>query len=279
MSMPGQGQGSTDFLPAQVRPDDTAYVCFTSGSIGLPKGCRNTHASFCSSTGDWLRQCQIGRDSRVFQWSSFAFDVSVLDILGGLMGGTTICKPSEMERLNDLEGALNRYKATYVTITPSAALCLSPAKLPHLEMIVPAGEAVPLHLIREWHEHVRVVNGYGPCECSVISHAEHNASKIQTGSIGKPVCGRGWVMDRLNPDRPAALGALGELLIEGPHVGAGYVNDAAQTAEKFGCLPASLAKLVDRTYATYRSGDLARYTEDGAVIFSGRADQQVKIRG
>ena len=263
----------------ETGPDDLAYVCFTSGSTNAPKGCKVSHAAFCSSARGWRQNAKVDVESRILSWSSLAFDVSVLDILNTLMFGGTICMPNDDERINDLVGAFERFAPTHAILTPSASLCLSPAEVPSLQLLILCGEPLPPQVMARWCQFVRVINGYGPTEAAVSSSMEANVAEIARGSIGKPICGRRWVMDRLDSTRPAPVGALGELLIEGPHVGLGYINNAEETARSFIDRPEALDVYCQDRFPAYRSGDIVRYNHDGSLIFCGRADKQVKIRG
>jgi amino acid adenylation domain-containing protein len=265
--------------PIRGECEDIAYVCFTSGSTGTPKGCKISHRGFCTAARALSLAVHYDSNSRVFHWVSFAFDVSLLRIFHTLFVGGTVCMPNENDKMKDLTNALNYFKATHLSITPSASMLISPKDLSSLQYVTLAGETIAPEALALWRDHVHLTNGYGPTECSVLSSQEHDFSKIELGSIGKPTSCRYWVMNRACREKVAPVGALGELLIEGPNVGAGYLNNESETRRSFVHRPESLDKYSIVKYPSYWTGDLVKSMADGSVIFCGRADNQVKIRG
>ncbi|KAB5518057.1 hypothetical protein GE09DRAFT_1045038 [Coniochaeta sp. 2T2.1] len=260
-----------------LKPGNAAYLIFTSGSTGTPKGVIIEHsqlATTCVNVGE-----RMGCDSqrRAVQFASYAFDAFISDILPTLIYGGTVCIPSGWERDNDLVGAMCRLGVNAVKITPSLANMLELEKLPALRSLILGGESVPRSLIDKWATKVKMILVYGPTECCIICFTTDCSSHtVVPGEIGQPMGSRGWIVKQGDCTQLADIGEIGELLIEGPVVGRGYLGDAAKTALQFIERPEWMPAGHDRVY---RTGDLARYEGDGVVCYAGRADNQVKIRG
>ncbi|KAJ5827283.1 AMP-dependent synthetase/ligase [Penicillium robsamsonii] len=269
-----------------VPASSTIYIQFTSGSTGKPKGVVISHSNYTS--GAVPRAVAVGykEHSRVLDFPSYAFDVSVDCMLCTLANGGCICVPSEDQRVNDLSGAIREMRVNMAHMTPSVARVLAPDIMPSLEVIGLGGEAISASDAAEWGQKTKIVIAYGPSECTVGCTINNNIPPGQSyTSIGQGVGGTTWVVDPSNHDRLMPIGAVGELLIEGPVVGDGYLNNPEKTAEAFIKDPAWLVEgggdVLGRKGRLYKTGDLVRYDPDasGSVVFIGRADQQVKLRG
>lgn len=274
-------------LPLEADPSSVLYMIFTSGSTGSPKGVVIQHRSFCSAARHNRSWLQIEKDSRVLQFTSYCFDASLEEIFTVLIAGGCICIPSEQDRLSDIPGFVRRARVNWAAFTPSFLRTMSPSDLPSIKFITVHAEPMNGSLMKQWAGTVRMRPSYGPTECSVTSTVgapftpESNA-----GNIGWPVGCRGWIVDPNNHDVLLPVGAIGELLIDGPIVGRGYLGDPEKTAASFIAPPAwSLGtelKLVDAEphRRLYKTGDLVRYASDGSLLILGRKDHsQVKVRG
>lgn len=277
-------QQPTTTLPA-VSPSAPLYVQFTSGSTGLPKGCIITHSQYTS--GAIPRAYDVGYrpHSRVLDFASYAFDVCIDSMLCTLAHGGTLCTPSEERRMNDLSGAMRDMRVTLAGMTPSVARTLEVDILDHLDSIALGGEGVSASDAASWGQRTKVVNAYGPSETTVGATINADVGAKPYITMGK---GKGcaiWLTDPEDHNVLVPIGAVGELLIEGPIVGNGYLNNPAKTKEVFIEDPAFLTRgsknISGRRGRIYKSGDLVRYDPDGngEVIFVGRQDQQVKLRG
>jgi non-ribosomal peptide synthetase component F len=158
----------------RANPNNAAYVLFTSGSTGTPKGVVIEHRAFCSGAFVHSPAMNILSSSRVLQFASYSFDASLVEILSTLMSGGCVCVPSEEDRLNNLSKAMNALRVNTAVITPSVAALLSPEELPVLRSMVLAGEAIPPSVFDTWSHAVRLINGYGPTECSVAAVVNSN---------------------------------------------------------------------------------------------------------
>lgn len=260
---------------------DLAYVIFTSGSTGLPKGVMIPHRAFCS--GVKPRGVPLGRSirSRVLQFASYSFDTSLEDTLTTWFFGGCVCIPSDHERLNDLEGAINRMRVNCAHITPTLAHELVPARVPTLRQLRLGGERMTASNLESWTRDrgFDLRNAYGPTETSITATVtEALAPDADPSNIGFPVACRVWVTDQERDDRLAPIGCAGELLVEGPLLSAGYLNDAQKTAESFITNP-PWAREPGRTRRFYKTGDIVQYADDGSLVYLGRKDSQVKVKG
>lgn len=268
---------------ATHHPDmyNAAYVIFTSGSTGTPKGAVIEHRCISSSTVAHGSKVNLNRQSRALQFASYAFDACLLEILTVLVHGGCVCVLSEVERRSDLVGAMNRLRINWASITPSMARTLEPDSLPTLQTVVLIGEAVTKDDIKQWTSHVRLFNGYGPTECTILActHA-FSVTPDSAIKIGHPVGGSCWIVDENDIETISEIGQIGELLIEGPIVGRGYIGDPIKTAAAFIDRPKWLRKKwPDAHGKVYRTGDLARCYPDGTIECLGRKDSQMKIHG
>ncbi|KAM4065833.1 AMP-binding enzyme [Hirsutella rhossiliensis] len=259
------------------------YVIFTSGSTGKPKGVVICHENYTSGAIPRAKAVGYTQSSRVFDFPSYAFDVSIDCMLCTLVTGGTVCIPSEADRINDLSGAIRRSRANIVQLTPSVARVLEPDIISSLDVLGVGGEAVSASDATAWGKTTTVVIGYGPSECT-IACTINNAVGASTG-IGTGVGATTWITDPDNDGILMPVGEVGELLVEGPVVGAGYLGEPEKTAEVFIESPTWLRRghgsVPGRRGRLYKTGDLVRYEAkgSGSMEFVGRKDHQVKLRG
>ncbi|KAJ5964403.1 HC-toxin synthetase [Penicillium vulpinum] len=281
-----QNQQASTLAPIvhAVSSSNPAFVVFTSGSTGKPKGIVLEHHAICSSAKAHGPAMNYGPDARVLQFASYTFDVSIGETFTCLMSGGTLCIPSEDERMNDLAGVINRMNAKVVYLTPSVVSLLHPSQVPGVHTLALGGEAVRENNITTWAERTNLVNIYGPAECSVWSTGLQGVPKSASPrNIGYGLGARMWITSVEDPGMLCSVGAVGELLIEGPIVARGYLKDDAKTRAVFISPPAWWSKYQAQEYGhdikIYRTGDLARYNSDGSIHFIGRRDHQVKLHG
>jgi amino acid adenylation domain-containing protein len=256
-------------------PDLPAYILFTSGSSGRPKGVEVAHRSL-SSVLEWLHSA-LGPDELAVTATSisFSFDPFVLEVLGPLTAGGTVRVIRNALAVADLETGI-----TMLANTPSvlAELWRAGRLPPSLKVVIAGGEILAPSLATGLLVDAsvpRLLNTYGPTEATVLATAHE--VELPVGDpvpIGRPLPGADVVLldDR---GRPIAHGERGEICISGPQVALGYLDDPAATGERF----------VERRGADgapvriYRTGDLGRRRADGALEFCGRKDRQLKLRG
>jgi len=257
-------------------PEHAAYVIYTSGSTGTPKGVVVTHAGIPPMAAVHIDRLGIGKGSRVLQYASLSFDVAAAEITMTLGAGATLVLLREDERVGAaLHGVLRSQQVTHVMLTPPVLETLGDPDDLFLEGLVVGGEVCPPELVARWSRGRRMVNAYGPTEttvCATLSEPLHANGEVPP--LGAPVWNtRVYVLDR-NLE-PAPIGVTGELYIAGTGLARGYRTRPALTAERFVADPH--ARIAGARM--YRSGDLARWRDDGTLTFLGRADQQVKVRG
>jgi amino acid adenylation domain-containing protein len=273
--------------PVRRRPadDGAAYIAFTSGTTGLPKGVVQSRRGFAQFLA-WQRQeLGLGPGSRVAMWSAPVFDACYMEIFGALAYGATLCLPPVGQRRDPVVVAewLAASRVTFLQGVPSfvehlvASLETHPRRLPHLVDVIVAGEVLPPALcgrMRAVFGEARVRNMFGPTECVLATRHEiaeaHPA--YRRVPIGRPITGRRIVlMD--DQGRPVPRGAVGEIGIASRFLSAGYAGDEAQTAARYRPLPGAPGIRI------YHTGDFGRIGPDGELRYLGRRDAQVKVRG
>jgi non-ribosomal peptide synthetase-like protein len=262
--------------PAEwLTPRSLAYVICTSGTTGRPRGVMIEHAGIANLVRGELAEYPVHPDDRVGQSSSVAYDSSVEEIMVPLAAGATlVVMDDETTRLGpDLVPWLRREQITIFIPPPTllrATGCLHPEReLPGLRRIHVGGEPLPRDVADRWSVGRRLVNDYGPTECSVVALR----ADIRAGepiAIGRPLPGlRAWVLNEQLEEVRA--GETGELCLGGVGLARGYLNDPVLTARKFPIHP--------RLGRIYRTGDLAHRDVTGRFFCQGRIDTQVKVRG
>lgn len=264
-------------------PQDTAYVIFTSGSTGRPKGAMNAHVGIVNRLL-WMQEAYALRpDDRVMQKTPFTFDVSVWEFFWPLATGATlvIARPEGHRDGEYLVELVQRERISVMHFVPSMLrLFLAQGGVPScrtLRRVVCSGEALPLDLVDRFFEllpAVPLANLYGPTEAAVDVTAWECKPHDRGGfvPIGAPIANTAMhVLDEKL--RPLPLGVAGDLYIAGVQVGMGYVGRPDLTTERF------LADPFSAGGGMYKTGDVARWRDDGSLIYLGRADFQVKLRG
>lgn len=268
-------------------PDNASFVIYTSGSTGVPKGVVIEHGSMSTSMQAHGARFGIGPETRAFQFASLTFDISLHDMLTTLQFGGCVCFPSEAERVNDLAGSMRSMCVNYSFLPPRVLSTILPSDVPDLRTIIVGGEAVQADHVAHWVRQTRVFNAYGPAECCIISTCNQLTDVAHSSNIGRALAGSLWVVDETDVNRLLPIGAVGELLIEGPLLARGYLNDAAKTSAAFVDSPAwashyrQIQQLspLNPGRRMYRTGDLVRQNDDGSLTYIGRRDNQVQIRG
>ncbi|MEU4120538.1 amino acid adenylation domain-containing protein [Kitasatospora sp. NPDC028055] len=275
-----QAQPATDPTDAdRIAPltaANTAYTIYTSGSTGRPKGVTVTHTGLASLVVTLVERCALGEGSRVLQFTSASFDVSVIElVLGFTVGATLVVPPPGRLAGEDLADVLSDRRISHAFLPPSALASLpsgTETTLPALGTVVVAGEACPPDLAERWSQGRRMINAYGPTEATIYASTGGPLSGPKA-PIGRPVVNtRVYVLDENLRQVPP--GIPGELYLAGRGLARGYLNRPGLTAERFVADPFG-----EPGERMYRTGDLVRWNPDGELEYLGRTDQQVKIRG
>ncbi|HSR70224.1 MAG TPA: amino acid adenylation domain-containing protein, partial [Acidobacteriota bacterium] len=276
-----------------IHPRDRAFICYTSGSTGSPKGIVQTHRNFSQFLAWYGRQFQLAPGKRMAHWASISYDASYAEILGALCFGATLCMTSGAIRRDP--SALLKWgreeRLTHLQLVPSFLQQLlaelevrnRPSKSdiwPELEFLLLAGEVLHPLTVHRWRslcpDRPRLFNLYGPTECVLATCyevAEADLSRPST-PLGRAFEGR-HVLVLDHSMEPCPPGVVGEIHIRSPYLSSGYLSRPEETQQVF--LPDLLDS--DPSIGIYRSGDLGRWLENGILEFRGRRDQQLKVRG
>ncbi|MDQ3802878.1 MAG: amino acid adenylation domain-containing protein, partial [Acidobacteriota bacterium] len=267
--------------PDLTTADNLAYVMYTSGTTGRPKGVCVTHRGVVRLVrgADYVT---LGADETILQAAPISFDASTFEIWGALLnGGRVILLPPGAPSLGELAGALERHQVTTLWLTAGLFHLMVDEHLEslrHVRQLLAGGDVLSVPHVRAALAGLpatRLINGYGPTESTTFACCHPMSGRLDADGpvpIGRPISNTTvWLLDA--DMQPVPIGVAGELYIGGDGLARGYLGRPALTAEKFVPHPFADGQRL------YRTGDLARYLPDGRVEFLGRFDQQVKIRG
>lgn len=262
-----------------VSLDDIAYIMYTSGTTGKPKGVLIRHRSLVNLTAWYMAAFKIKSNDRASQFGSQGFDAHLCEIVPFLSVGASIHIVDDNTKLTPslFFEWLKREEITVCDLTTAYAQMLFPLTWPQkikLRLMKIGGETLsrfPTHRLP-----FDIWNCYGPTETTVEAtyYKLNNVNKFGAPPIGKPICRSSvYIVDKYL--QPVPIGIAGEILICGDCVSPGYLNQPELTKARFIANPF----MPDSKEKLYCTGDLARWTEDGEIDFIGRIDNQVKIRG
>lgn len=266
--------------PSENRSSDLAYVLYTSGSTGQPKGVLTEHGALMNRLY-WMQEAfPIGAADRVLQKTPYGFDVSVWEFFWPLVTGATLvlARPDGHRDPAYLAGLIQREGITTLHFVPSMlrAFVEEPALVDchSLRQVFASGEALPVDLVRRFMglHPAALINLYGPTEAAIDVSVWRCTADAEIIPIGRPIANlRLYILD--DALQPLPVGSIGELYIGGVGVARGYLKRPELTLERF--LPSPFID-GDRLY---RTGDRCRYLADGNIEYLGRVDHQVKLRG
>jgi amino acid adenylation domain-containing protein len=274
----------TDANPAPAgEPTSLAYVMYTSGSTGQPKGVMVENRAIVRLVRN-TNFCEFGPEQAFLQFAPVSFDASTLEIWGPLLnGGRLVMMQPQASSLEDLGRTIRKHGVNSIWLTAGLFHLMVEQRLEDLRPIrqlLAGGDVLSARHVRMVLENLpdcRLINGYGPTEnttftcCHTMRHGERVPESVP---VGRPISNtQVYILDE--EMRPLEAGKTGELYAAGDGVARGYLNNPDATAEKFVLNP-----FVEREgERMYRTGDLARWRDDGVVEFLGRIDNQVKILG
>lgn len=265
-------------INSEISSEDLAYVIYTSGSTGMPKGVMVEHGSFMASMV--TRNAYYEDMEATLAITPFSFDASIGILWNALTTGVTYHVIAEDSLKNPafVVKYLVDNKVTCLCNPPSFySLILKEAGFEEapLKRVIMGGESIPAVIVKrhfELHPDCRVFNEYGPSENTIWSSVAEVKEDFSRNLIGKPIANNQiYILDQEQQLVP--IRAKGEIYIGGDNLARGYLNRSELTAEKF--IPNPFKK----TARLYKTGDFARWTEEGEIEFIGREDNQIKVRG
>jgi len=277
-------RGAGENFGRKINLSNAAYVIYTSGSTGKPKGVVVEHKALMN-TLEFLQAKYPLTKKTILLKTNFTFDVSCTELFGWLFDGRLALLEKEAEKdPAKLLNSIAKFGVTHINFVPSMLdVFLSGLQerdistLERLEYVFVAGEAIKPDLAKRFHQRIRGVrleNLYGPTEAAIYAtwYSIPRTEELNEVPIGRPLSNtQAYILDEQLRLRP--VGLLGELCLSGAGLARGYLNAPELTNEKFCPNPHRKGERI------YRTGDLAKWSDDGLIRFSGRADGQVKIRG
>ncbi len=275
-------------MGADITGSDGAYIMFTSGSTGFPKGAVITHQNLLNFIAWGRHSIGITEADTLTNVNPIYFDNSVCDLYVALYNGATLC-PFTTDKVKDARALVKSVEALNCTMwfsVPSMLVymltmrAIDRTSMPAMKRIMFGGEGFPKAKLKELHallgDRVKLINAYGPTECTCICSAYDITAKDlsemdELAPLGHLAPDFSYHIEPLEAAEPR----LGELFLGGPNVGSGYYNDPERTAKAFVQDPASphYRKIM------YRTGDLVHLGGDGLLRFKGRVDNQIKHMG
>ncbi|MFD2171160.1 amino acid adenylation domain-containing protein [Tumebacillus lipolyticus] len=278
-------------LSSSVQPHNLAYIIFTSGTTGVPKGVMIQHDTLHQVSEIWRSEFDLDQHVvRSLQYVSLSFDVFVGDLMRSLLtGGALVIVPSDIRLdLQALYRLMQDEQITVLDATPGLIVPLMELiwqnrwPLDHLKLLLVGADAFASNdyvtLLDRFGDRVRIANCYGITETTIDSSSfearagEYDPRLYSTVPIGRPIANtRMYILDAKMNLQP--VGLAGELYIGGTGIGRGYYNRPDLTEERFMPNPFVAGERL------YKTGDLARWLPDGNVQYIGRIDHQIKLRG
>ena len=256
--------------------EQLAYVVFTSGSTGQPKGVMISHASLVNLALAQQKGLSIDDDAYYLQFYSMSFDAGLEGMASILTAGARIhiVDQADLDDTATITDIIQSRQITHLHMPPAVMSLLDPASLPSVRHVEVGGELYPKQLIDLWSRYCRFINVYGPTETTISSSVKTCRWDDEFITIGKPLANyQYYVFDEQM--RLCPLGTPGELYIGGVGVGTGYLGRPDLTRQRFVANPYS----ENPKDILYRTGDKVRYHQNGELIILGRLDDQVKVRG
>ena len=273
----------TDRTLPVISPSQYAYILFTSGTTGQPKGVIIRHNQVVMMAWNTeVNAFQLHEEDRFLSFASLNFGASIVEMFGATLIGAQLVIATEQDKQDPeaLVALLERAAVTYMLIPPAYLAYCPYRELPALHTIVVAGEAPQAEVIYKWQQTKRIVNAYGCTEDTVHAVCGVLTPDCSTNNVGYPIQGISCYL--LNEQlQPTPLGEIGELYIGGHQLTDGYFNRPELNQAKFIDNPFVSPEDKAKGFNTrlFKTGDLMQRTADGRLLFIGRSDFQIKING
>lgn len=273
----------TDRTLPVISPSQYAYILFTSGTTGQPKGVIIRHNQVVVMAWNTeVNAFQLHEEDRFLSFASLNFGASIVEMFGATLIGAQLVIATEQDKQDPeaLVALLERAAVTYMLIPPAYLAYCPYRELPALHTIVVAGEAPQAEVINKWQQTKRIVNAYGCTEDTVHAVCGVLTPDCSTNNVGYPIQGISCYL--LNEQlQPTPLGEIGELYIGGHQLTDGYFNRPELNQAKFIDNPFVSPEDKAKGFNTrlFKTGDLMQRTADGRLLFIGRSDFQIKING
>lgn len=267
----------------EIAPSQYAYILFTSGTTGQPKGVIIRHNQVVVMAWNTeINAFQLHEEDRFLSFASLNFGASIVEMFGATLIGAQLVIATEQEKKDPeaLVALLERAAVTYMLVPPVYLAYCPYRELPALHTIVVAGEAPQTEVISKWQQTKRIVNAYGCTEDTVHAVCGVLTPDCTTNNVGYPIQGIScYLLDEQL--QPTPLGEIGELYIGGHQLTDGYLNRPELNQAKFIDNPFVSPEDKAKGFNTrlFKTGDLMRRAADGRLLFIGRSDFQIKING
>lgn len=258
-------------LPLTAGSSDPGYVAFTSGTSRRARGVVLEHRTIMTRAEAFASCLNISDSSRTLQFAAHTSDLFLFETMGTLSRGGCLCIPADVEPAN-LAASISVLHANVACMTPTVANFMAPKDVPNLKTVVFVGEAAPGTLLQDWiSENLRVHLLYGNTEASTASMHCKVVGQVTEACIGSAISSVPWVVDPTNHNALVPVGAIGELVIEGPVVARGYLSGIKDGESEFFEKPEWISAFPGANNRRFlKTGDLVRYNGNGSLVFLGR---------
>ncbi|TLD07980.1 hypothetical protein PspLS_12164 [Pyricularia sp. CBS 133598] len=262
-----------NMFPIQGRSDnDIAYILYTSGSTGVPKGVPIKHGGLKNSVAEHRRCCVFSTATRLLGVAPWTFDVSVVDMFGPLSIGAQSVLGRRDYILSDLAGVVQYHSISHISTTPTVASLLDPDEVPTIKSLALGGEPMTNAIRNTWAARIILLNVYGPTEATVDVITRRCYPDTPVSNIGRPLANvQAYILDDSVELQQVPAGEVGQLALGGVQVSPGYLRDPPGRPCPF---------IQHKKYGPlYLTGDLANFEPDGTIVCKGRMDNMINLRG